>query len=377
MCDENLPQEVLFSVLQEVINNICQHVHSKNTEVFWKSLIATIDKTLIQWQKSPTAKSAKNIELLLKLTHITLEYKQGRMLNAPEILVKQYLKLIVVNQMPDNVLLVMSKIGSLLLISKSVQLPQEHASSVIRKTLAVESKVVMLDFIEHLTTYSSFEALVLPAFLKYYTQSLDTATLRILTKLILEKSPPCQNGIGLDGWNKYPLDFTSNSDKVLYHLLKFLSHDNIESILNHIENFLCALNCIIHINTLNNKAVFDILTKNIHLLLSTINNVGLDKDYMQKLLFVLASTMECAIHVSEADMLYSVVKETKCVDILLNLVQIFPYTISCLRILDMCLTSCRETKLISMETLKSLDEKLLQLFSSPYHQVCLISSSFT
>ncbi|GLV33838.1 uncharacterized protein CBL_11277 [Carabus blaptoides fortunei] len=375
LCYENLPQEVLFNVLVEVINNVCHHVHSKNTEVFWNSLISSIDKALIQWQKSSTIKSARDVEALLKLTHITLEYKQGRMLNSSEILVKQYLKLVALDNLPENVLLVMSKVGSLLLTSKSVQLAQEHASSIVRKTLAVENKVVMLDFIENLTVYSSFEALVLPVFLKYYTQSFDTAALRILTKLILEKSPATQNGIGLDGWNKYPLDFASNSVKVLDHLLSFLSNDSVENILDNIDNFLCALICVPHLNALNNKVVFDILTGDIKLLLSRIcgNKFDLDKNDMQKLLFILNSTIDCAIHISDADMMYAIIKETKCLDTVLDLVQLVPYTIACLRILDMCLTSCRETKLVSMKTLKSLDEKLLQFFSSPYHQVRLLT----
>lgn len=345
-------------------------------EIYWKTLLVSIDKSIEQFQANPTEEKSKNLELLLKLISLTLSYKSGRMLNSYDGLVKHYLKMISIESLPENVQLELSNIGSLLLNSMNIQLTQENASLMIRKTLQLKNKNIILDFIDKLTSYSSFEPLILPVFLKYFGSSLDPNAFKILTKLILKKSPLAQNGIKLDEWKKYPLEFSNNSQKVFEYFLNFISVDDVEEILQNMNDFLSSLICLPHINSLDNNLISKILEKNIELVFNEIKVCDeQDTKKFQQLLFILSVIIECTIDLSDSSEIKQIDEKYKLVEFILrDLAQLSPFTICALRIVDMIVTSIEDTDFISLENLKKLDENLIVFLSSPLHQVRLLAT---
>lgn len=360
----------MFTVLQNMISTLVQNIQTKNCEVFWKTLFTVIDKNVTPENISAEI-SAHNIELLLKLSVQALEYKNGVMLNNYGLVVKQYLKMLAIEELPENILLQLINLSSLLLVSKNINLPQENSSLIVRKTLQLQDKSIILIFIDKLTSYSSFEALILPVFLRYYSSTLDPCALKLLAKIVSKKSPLSQNGIQLTVWKKYPLEFSSNVEKVIDKLSEFLVVPK-DCDFENVYEFMYALICFPHINSINKpniviylKQIFEIVNKNI------ISN--LDENNQQNLMqnmFILSNLVECLVHLSDAEELSEIlINKYNLIETLLKCLKMSSvFTISSLKILDMIITSCQDIY-VSYETLKMLDQTLLRFFSSSIHQV--------
>lgn len=373
LCNDKLSKDILFTVLQNMISSLVQNIHSKNCEVFWKTLFTVIDRNATP-EKMSAENSAHNIELLLKLSVQALEYKNGVMLNNYDLVVKQYLNMLAIENLPENILLELVNLSSLLLVSKHVNLSQENSSLIVRKTLQLQNKSIILIFIDKLISYSSFEALILPVFVRYYSTTLDPCALKLLAKIVSKKSPLSQNGIQLIDWKKYPLEFSSNAGKVIDKLLEFLVVPNNYDFENSYE-FIYAVICLPHINSIN-KA--DIVIRLEQILQNVSKQIisNIDETNHQKVMrniFILSNLVECLVHLSDAEELNKIfINKYNLIEILLKCVKTSSVdTISSLKILDMVITSCQYIY-VSYDNLKKLDETLLRFFSSPIHQVIFI-----
>lgn len=368
LSNNKLPRGILFEILEEIVNNIASNIQPQRCELFWKTCITILNNLSQKWVTNRREDIAENLELILKLIGEAMEYRNGKLLQMPVPLVQMLLSLLTLSDLPEAILLVISQISVLLLTSKNIRLPQEQASTLTRKMLCVP-KQILLHFVYHVMDYISFEALILPTFLKHCLDSnLDNESLHVLTQLVLKKSPLSVNGINLESWTKYCLDFSSrqNNKKIHEILIKHLFVED-DSLIRNMDKYMCALICLPHL-ILDNEMKIEmkvLLDKNLELLCENIKVKSADD--LKILLFLLLNTIECIVHtfaaedlVSHVNLMFEIVLPLSCNVKLITALQIIDLYLSALK---------NETKIISMDVLKKLHSILEENFNSPYHEV--------
>lgn len=365
--DETLPQNILFEVLEQVIENIVLNIHPQKNQLLWSIFIKILEELVELCKIKKDEKVVRNIELVLKLIGQSVEYKGAKFLQDSVPLIQILIKLLSFSDASESVLLIVTQIVILLLLSKHIRIPQEHTSSLIRKILSLPQKSVLLYFIDKISEYSSFEALVLPSFLRYCVKTnLDVDCFHSLTKLIIKKSPLCECGMNLDDWKKYPVDFKESNQQIINILKSYIVADNIDILLDNVDNYYCSLVCLPHLNAKGNIEIQEILKNNINCLIDRIK-VSNDEGVLRKLLFLLNGTVECLIHLSGNEVIDIVFHEI--VNCLLNLVQRPQYIVG-LKVLSLCLAILKNDRsIITMETLIKMNKQLENNFNSPFHEV--------
>ncbi|KAJ8971909.1 hypothetical protein NQ314_000480 [Rhamnusium bicolor] len=361
---------------EHVIANIVINIQPQKSELLWLTYIQILENLSQTFKINQDGKIVNNIDLILKLIGQSIEHKGGKILQQPVPLIQQLVKILNDNNLPEYVILTITQIGILLLLSKNIKVPQEQASSLIRKILFLPQKSILLYFVDNVSDYSSFEALILPRFLKHcVANQLNEDCFHILTKLVLKKVPTCGSGIKLSHWNKYPLDFRENNTLITNIMLNHIRSDNMDTIINDFDNYVCSVICLPHLNIKETEESIGNLEKNIVHLLEKINTECIhneNQETIQKILFVFNSTVECLIHLSGTDIL--AMNFCKIIDSLLYLTT-YPQHILSLKIISLCLTALKNNcDIITMENLLKINNALENNFSSPYHEVRLLTS---
>lgn len=345
--------------MKHIVNNI----FPQNSEVFWLTILKYLDETLQNWALE---KKEFYLNQILNCVGLAVEYRKGRFVLDPKSVISVLVKLFSISDLSDEILLSATKIVVLLLLSKNINLQQEQASLLTRIVLNIQSTNAFLFFVENTFHYSSFEALILPTFLKQCVKvQLERRFLKILAKLTLAKSPLLESGMNIENWKKYSLDFNTsiNNNIVEDILMKHIKIENEKPDFNE-ESYIYSLICLPHIKL--STCIDQILFENVNKLCEIIRS----RENLKRTLFLLLTTFECAVHISENTKLIS------CESLLLK--YILPLCndikhISALKILDMFLTVTQE-ETINMEKLQLINANLEKNFNSPYHEVSLFFS---
>lgn len=348
----------LFQILEEVVSHITNNIYPQNSEVFWVIVIKSIQETLQSWTEK---KNEKYFSQLLQCIGQAIEYRSGRFLLQPDQLISKLLKLYATEELPEHILLSASKIVILLLLSKTTQLQQEQASILIRTVLNVQPENVFLFFIENIFHYSSFEALILPSFLRYCVKcELNERSLRILAKLIQTKSPLVSGGINIDSWHKYALNFYSSANNNLIERI-LLDHITLNTSNVHCDqrNYIYSIICLPHIK--HSIGVEEVLLNNIK---SFCEMIGEQKD-IKDCLFLLLITFECAVHILEYSKIINL--QNVLTKHILPLCENVEY-ITALKIVDLFLTVTKG-EMLKIENMELINKNLQRNFNSPYHEV--------
>lgn len=364
--DEKLAKKELDDILEVIVAEIVHKIHPQNSILFWKSIINLINFLSEKWQKDQYEIYLKKIDFLLKLCGQALEYKNGRFLQDSLTFVKELSKLLSL-QLPEENLMTLSKLSILILLSKNVKLGQEQASELARKILTLKCKNVILYFVENIVEFSSFEVLILPAFLKFCLEfNLDNDCFFVLTKVVMKKAPLSKSGINLLSWNKYTIDFGRKeyNNMVGEILTKNIFFENTTLF----ETYFCSLVCIPHIVLCDRAKVKVYLIKNF---VEFCNSLSLaeNETTTRKKLFLLQNTLECIFHITKEEdlnILFPLILE-KILHLCSN-----PTYLVALNIVDMFLTF--SPKLINFENLLKLHVVLENNFSSSEHEVRLLTT---
>lgn len=357
--------------MEHIVANIATKINPQRGELLWKNY-TTLLQNLFATLKTSESKCQieTTIDKLLVLVGETIEHRNGRFLYNPNWFLQEFSKLEVV-ELSEGVLLTYCKICILLLLSANVKLTQEQASAVTRKILNLDNERVLLYFIENTTSYSSFEAMILPHFLKMcYTSNLSEEHFRVLAVIILKKSPLSCSGINLDSWKKYPIDFINQDiNQAIYTLIvSHVKHETIDSILTCIENVIFSLICLPHLIIKDSGGLEGTLDSMILKICTALKD---ELKCIRKLLFLLNIALECRIHISNNGLEKI---NTEMLDTLMPFVKRQEY-ISSLKTLDLLLSSQKDSsKIISKDVLLRLHTPLEENFSSPFHELRLLTS---
>lgn len=298
----------------------------------------------------------RNLQKLLNLLGQMVESKNGKLLQNP-LPVVDLLKIIMKHEFVSEELILTSiKITIVILLSSNIKLPQEQSSTFIRHIIALEKKQVFLYFVEHISDYSAFEALILPAFLKQCVENnLDKESFQVLTKLILKKAPLCMMGRNLSSWRKYAINFVNHNKDMEKILFEYLSLEQNR------DHYLCGLICLPHWNVSEMDVVRTKLELNIKQICS---ELAIDDGDVRKRLFLLNMSVEAALHF-DVNLLHL---HEQLLSVLLPLANDCRYLLA-LKTLDLYYSVYQTENIINLDLFKKINVCLETNFSSPYHEV--------
>lgn len=355
LSDERYHQATLFDILEAIVQCIISNIKPDKGTLLLQVLLDKIE-VLLSNDKKEDQTIINQIELILKLVGQTVEYRNGRFVQNPISIINVLSKITNNETLPDSALKLGVQISILLLLSKNIKLSQEQASKVTRHMVSIKNESIFLYFVDNVSKFSSFEALILPAFLdRCITSHFNIPYTKSLTKLILNKTPLCQNGINLMNWTRYSIDFRSNNDLARQIILQRLNQAE--------ELFISSLICLPHLVLSDKTEFLEILEQK----LLTIVDESSKND--KKQLFLLNLVMECIIHLNGVEIL------EKNFDTILNSLSDTLrncFSLSVLTIIDMLISVLTDTSLINMDTLNRLNGLLITNFSSPYHEIRLL-----
>lgn len=355
-------QDTVFDIVEHVVANVADRIHQTKNKLFWDILI----KNLVTLQDNH---NARVFEYILKLVGQMVEYKNGKLLPDPTVLVQQLVKLLSLTDLDESEMKIAIQVSISVLLSKCIRLPQEQASQLIRKILSTTEKKLLLYFVENTGSSSLFETLILPTFLSkcgYY--GFDEDCIYTLTKLVVSKRPLCVSGVSLGTWSKYSLDFKQLRSEIFEKLFSFL---NIAD--SHMaENYFCALICLPHLELKSDQktVLMEKLHANFFLLLSNADRQA-EPSKIRTLLFWLNILLEAIVHLGGTTSIQE--KFEEIVQVLLKYASEVKY-LSALKSLDLLLEAFKDSdSLINWNMLETINAVCEGNFNSPYHEVSFYS----
>ncbi|XP_056635303.1 small subunit processome component 20 homolog isoform X1 [Diorhabda sublineata] len=362
---ESSTQSLLFEILEHVITNIVNNIKSQKGDLVWSSFVTVLKGLINKYKTNPSDSLINSINLILKLVGQTIEHKEGKFLQKPSLIIDVLVEILnTLNQSEETILLI-CQIVIVLLLSNNLKLAQEQTSMLTRKLLVTPHKKVFLYFIDNIKTFSLFEASILPSFLKFCVKNgLDSDCFNLLINILTYKAPACVNGMNLSKWTKYHLDFKEANSTVMRILLENLKNDTFHS----------SLLCLPHLTAKMN----DVLTILEESLLNSIKsmNKAENESEKKKLLFFINVTLETMIHLNiNHDLLFKIFNE-HVLEALLPLTNKTEY-ISSLQSFDLLISYFKqigEEKYLTMDMLMKINNVMEMNFSSPFHEVRLLTT---
>ncbi|CAG4990641.1 unnamed protein product [Colias eurytheme] len=372
-------QEILFKVLTQTVEDSLQGISHKEFTFFWDNIVKYTEEIAKE-------NGNKGLEYILRLSGQVIEHQHGKYLSNPQ----QYTVLLVkviCEQSSETVLEVCAQIGALLLLSSNITLSQEHAGILVKVLLPLPFPNILIDFVQNVISYSQFDMHILPHFLNFVIQSdCDNEAMSTLTKICLRKSPLSKNGLKLFEWVKYPLDFGKGLPLIMEHFKNVLNED-LEEIVENPSKLMNVLFCMPHIERLDVDMCIELLRELTKKLLNTLSIYNLEHQnenkYIcdttalsicaRKIMFILATTLECAIHISSCKRL----KEICDIDVLLPVIvpcAADPNYLVALQLLDLYLTAYEYENSLTYPFLSLIDSYLRSNVSSPFHIVRLLTT---
>uniref|UniRef100_A0A6P7FQB3 Small subunit processome component 20 homolog n=1 Tax=Diabrotica virgifera virgifera TaxID=50390 RepID=A0A6P7FQB3_DIAVI len=375
LISEGPSQTILFEVLENFIANLVNNIKPQKGDLVWSTYITTLKSLIEKYSSNPNETVINNTNYVLKLIGHTVEYKSAKFVQKPAPLIDILLELLnTFNQSEETVLLI-CQISILLLTSNNLKLSQEQASILTRRLLSTSHKKVFLSFVDNIKTSSSFEALILPNFLRYCAKNaLDAESFHLLVKIVMHKSSSSVNGINLLNHVKYNLDFKESNESIAEILINKIKESSKALLSGDVDDYYCSLVCLPHISPKINEDMFSLLEEMIKVLLKS-HDDDLPKPDIKKSLFLINITLECLMHLGIDHKRLFKLFEAHLFEHLLNLAGKLEY-ISSLQSLDLVVTYLgrEDPDCLSMSLLLKLNEGLKNNFNSPFHEVRLLTA---
>ncbi|CAK1596413.1 unnamed protein product [Parnassius mnemosyne] len=375
-------QEILFKVLTQTIEDTLQTISPKEFPIFWTPVLKFLEDSL----KEDNSDS-RCLEYVLRLAGQVIEHQKGRFLSNPQqfsvLLVK-----VICEQSSEHVLEVCAQIGALLLLSSNILLTQEHAGIIIKALVPLPFPKILINFVENVIDYSQFDLHILPPFINFVVQSnFSDEAMKALSKICLTKSPLSKNGLKLFEWVKYPLNFGKGLPLVMKHVQNVLN-DSIESQMENPDKLMSVLFCLPHIEKLDVELCVNKICDVIYRLLDILDSDSLEEKidgnklecdnsatakHSRKVLFLLANTIECVIHISSCKMIKKICDIDKLLPVIVPLAA-NPNYLAALQLLDLYLTAYEQENGLTYAFLSLVDSYIRPNVSSPFHIVRLLTT---
>lgn len=354
--------DVLFHILSEFTKHLVQNTYPHNLDVFWK---VSLDM-LVEFSNEASAKDAAICKILI-LSEQAIKYRNGKCLCRLDEVIEKLLTLCD-KDISSETMLQISHIAAIILISPNLTITQLDASRMCKKILSTPEKNIFEHFVWALVSWSQFEILILPEFLKYFEGHFECepSSFELMTKIILEKSPLCLDGISLESWKIYPINF--KSEETVKRI------ENVIASMDQSEEYIMSLILYPHITFKDVTATGQHLKNKVNQLLKdipdyeTLSIEPVDFTGLKNRFFILSIIIETIIHLNE----------TEAMDINEIIAQILPYCnddkfMPTLQILDQLLYIQPEEKR-NFTLFETIQSKLVSNLSSQSHDVRLLTA---
>ncbi|OWR44952.1 hypothetical protein KGM_210874 [Danaus plexippus plexippus] len=374
-------QEILFNVLTQTFEDCLQNISTKEFTIFWSNIQRFMEEIL------KLDDDSTGLEYILRLAGQVIERQNGKYLTNPPQFALLLVK-VICNQSSEKVLEVCSQIGALMLLSSNISLSQEHAGIIVKVLLPLPYPKILINFVQNVISYSQFDMHILPSYINFVFQSeFDTDAMATLSKICLTKSPLSINGMKLFEWVKYPLDFGQGLPNLMEHMVNILT-DDIEKILDDPKQLLNLLFCLPHVEKVDVEKCTKLLSDLIRKLLNVLSSYNLETQIEEnkcnadnttlskcarKVIFLLANTVECVIHVSNCKGLKEICNIDTLLPILLPCAA-DPNYLAALHLVDLYLTAFEHENGLTYPFLLLVDSYLRSNISSPFHIVRLLTT---
>ncbi|XP_058455453.1 small subunit processome component 20 homolog isoform X2 [Malaya genurostris] len=209
---------ILFGILIQTVTDMLQCIEPTSMKQFWIITYQAMDKHLIENQMS----NEEGFHYVLQLAGLALEYQHGKFLDDISAMIGKLVKTIGATD-SEQILLSVTKIATIMLNSKYLNITQLQASRLTKNIMTIGSRSpkILRIFVLSVIECSIFENLVFPDFQKHAQKNFDLDTLQILVKIVMNKSPMSWHGINLTDWKQFPVLLKSNKvTERIWQLLK-------------------------------------------------------------------------------------------------------------------------------------------------------------
>ncbi|XP_066447495.1 small subunit processome component 20 homolog [Eleutherodactylus coqui] len=215
--EESLPWTLVGEVVEHFVESAASYIHKEHFE----PLFSNIQNALVELGGKMTAEQcaecSDQIERVLEVVNILVEYGKGSKVSHPESLCTTLTDMLQVPQISSSCSCKLLSSISTLLLDEDVSLSASDVEETVQKVLESNiSRGLLLEFSEKMFEMTQFEQYFLPSLLQYilplFTEEDSAArsqALAILTKLILEKAEPPP--IASLAFEKYPLVFAEKN----------------------------------------------------------------------------------------------------------------------------------------------------------------------
>ena len=257
-------------------------------------------------------------------------------------------------------MMTLSKIGSLLLLSKNFMMGQLEASRLSKKILYINHASVFESFVVNSIGYSQFDVLIMPDFLKYYKQNPSKSTLEILAKIVNQRSSG--NLLELDEVEtNYNINLT-NKESIESIINRVITYDTKSSDSEQLEEFLLAIQVLPHLMSFDKEKVEKRL---VQLLKET--SKKLKADFDAKEVYLMAVIISALHNISGS---INKTQTVEMIDVILPLLNSEKASFPCLKILRFLIHQLEKSQL-TKKFFERIHKELQKNLLSPHHDVRL------
>lgn len=206
-------------------------------------------------------KDSSSIDCMLHFLGQSIEFYGGKKVSDISKVINLLIQLIDMD-LPLETMMTISKIASVILLSKNFTLTQLDASRLAKKITGTTHLEVFEEFVKNSVDCTQFDFLIMPDFVKYFEQNLTKSNMEMLASIIEKRSP-----------NEL-LVHASTLDYKIYFKKKQTIEAIIEKILQgNDEEFLLAIQIYPHITSIDKDKVEENLKRRIDLLMTNLSDI--------------------------------------------------------------------------------------------------------
>ncbi|XP_050435060.1 small subunit processome component 20 homolog [Adelges cooleyi] len=365
LADPDISYKLLYDVLDMLFDNIFEHIDPKKSTLIWTVLKTAATDFMKNYDNDPNERTCENLNQLLLLCHRFLSHKYGACVNnLPELFEWLCGYLDHEPQLAQDHLCTLASIVSTVCLYRT-GLPSYQCYSLIEKVMSIKHTDVLVSFVEQMKNYINFELSIMQKLLCHVgtlintNQEIPKSIIICLSSYLNNNSP--LSSYGYKKWRaiyKNSLYGKHNESQIIGdYTIKCLEHFNNENFNG--EDITCLLILLQHFchceieATAVLKKLFNIVVKNL--------NQG---DIAN--LFCFLNIIETIMRLDEdPDCWFSLP------ELIPQLQSLLDYKYGCcslvLRIIQLLITNLKVNT--SDVYVHNLEKKLIDLLSSPYHQV--------
>ncbi|KAJ6643478.1 Small subunit processome component 20 like [Pseudolycoriella hygida] len=293
LVNPSIDNDLLFNVLTEFVQHLVQNVKPQNLDVFWQVSIDVIKEL-----SDETSTNNAAIHNILILMERAMKFRNGKCLCRQGEVIENLLVLCD-KDISSGSMLQVSKIVALILLSPNLTITQLDSSRLTKKVMNTADKNIFEHFVWQLVNWSQFEVLILPEFLKYFEKyfTSEPSAFELMTKIILEKSPLCHDGIRLGAWKVYRINF--KSEETVRQIENIITRADLS------DHY--AMSLILYPHITGKDGLSECLRKTVKKRLEAIPNspptADADMAFFRDAFYLLAIIIETIIHLNQSEAL--------------------------------------------------------------------------